>query len=103
LLDKQKFEDARAVGEAAIWADIEGLQTHALIAEAYAGSGMLPKAVFEFETALLCAGRPNEKAEVHAQLAETYLKLKNRAAAVRHAKLGKGLDPDNARLKKLGL
>jgi len=103
LLDKQRFEEARAIGEAAIWADIEGLQTHALVAEAYAGSAMLPKALFELETALLCPGRPNEKAEVHAMLAETQLKLKNRAAAARHVKLGKGLDPDNARLKKLGL
>ena len=103
LLDKQKFDEARAIGESAIWADIEGLMTHTLVAEAYAGSGMLPKAVFELETALLCPGRPNEKAEVHAMLAETYLKLKNRALAAKHSKQGKSLDPDNVRLKKLGL
>jgi hypothetical protein len=102
LLDKQRFEEARAIGESAIWADIESLMTHSLVAEAYAGSGMLPKAVFEWDSALMCPGRPNEKAQVHAMLAETHLKLKNRALAAKHVSLGKSLDPDNPRLKKLG-
>jgi tetratricopeptide (TPR) repeat protein len=103
LLDKQRFEEARAVGEAAIWADVEGLETHTSFAEALAGTGNTQRALFELDSALLCPGRPPEKAEVHAVFAETYLKLKNRALALRHAKLGRELAPDNPRLKKLGL
>jgi tetratricopeptide (TPR) repeat protein len=103
LLDKGRFDEARAIGEAAIWADIEGLETHTAYAEALSGSGNTERALFELETALLCPGRPPEKAEVHAVFAETYLKLKKRPLALRHAKLGRELAPDNARLKKLGL
>jgi cellulose synthase operon protein C len=103
LLEKRRFEEARAIGEAGIWADVEGLEIHTSFAEALAASGDPKRALFELETALLCPGRPHEKAEVHAVFAETYLKLKNRPLALRHAKLGRELMPDNARIKKLGL
>ena len=103
LLDKQRFDEARVIGEAAIWADVEGLETHTSFAEALAATGSPDRALFELETALLCPGRPPEKAEVHAVFAETYLKLKNRPLALRHAKLARELAPDNPRVKKLGL
>jgi hypothetical protein len=64
---------------------------------------MIPRAVYELESAVLCPGRPQEKADAHAQLAETYLKVPNRQAAAKHAALARKLDPKNQRLKKLKL
>jgi cellulose synthase operon protein C len=103
LLDKKLFAEAKQVGEAALWADVEGLQTHALFAEALVANKLIPRAIYELESAVLCPGRPPEKADAHAQLAETYLLVPNRAAALKHVALAKQLDPDNARLKKLKL
>ena len=65
--------------------------------------GSIPRAVYELESAVLCPGRPKEKADAHAQLAETYSLVPNRPAAQKHAALARKLDPENARLKKLKL
>jgi len=100
---RRAYDEAVRVGEAAIYADIEGWETHALFAEALAASKMLPRAIYELETAVLCPARPSEKAAVHAQLAQTYLLVPNRAAAQRHAKLARELDADHPRVKQLKL
>ena len=47
--------------------------------------------------------RPEQKADAHAQLAETYLLVPNRKEAVKHAAEAKRLDPNNPRLAKLKL
>ncbi len=103
LLDRKLFQEAKDVGERALWADIEGLHTHALFAEALAGLKMVPRAVFELESALLCPGRPKELAETHVQLAQTYLMVPNRAKAKEHAAAARKLDPENPRVKQLKL
>ena len=61
LLDKRRFDEARAVGEAAIWADVEGLQTHALVAEAYSGSAIYPKALVRAGDSALVPGPPERE------------------------------------------
>jgi tetratricopeptide (TPR) repeat protein len=98
---RRGYEEAVRVGEAALYADLEGWETHALFAEALAASKMLPRAIYELETAVLCPARPSEKAAVHAQLAQTYLLVPNRAAAVKHAKIARALDKDHPRVKQL--
>lgn len=103
LLDKKKYKEAKAAGEAAVWVEVNGLATHALFAEVLVANKMIPRAVYELESAVLCPGRPKEKADAHAQLAETYLLVPNRPAAQKHAALARKLDPENARLKKLKL
>ncbi len=103
LNGRRAYDEARRVGEAAIYADLEGWETHALFAEALAAGKMLPRAIYELETAVLCPARPSEKAAVHAQLAQTYLLVPNRAAAVKHAKLARELDKDHPRVKQLKL
>jgi tetratricopeptide (TPR) repeat protein len=100
---RRGYEEAVRVGEAALYADLEGWETHALFAEALAASKMLPRAIYELETAVLCPARPGEKAAVHAQLAQTYLLVPNRAAAVKHAKIARELDKDHPRVKQLKL
>jgi hypothetical protein len=75
LLDKKQVAEAKAVGEMAVYADVEGLQTHALFAEALVASKMIPRAVYELESAVLCPSRL-DKAGAHAQLAETTARAK---------------------------
>jgi tetratricopeptide (TPR) repeat protein len=103
LVEKKAFAEARTVGEAAIYADLEGLETHVLFAQALSETGQLPRAVFELESALLCPGEPREYAEVHIRLAELQLKSKNRARATHHAREAQRLDPNNPKLGTLKL
>ena len=48
-------------GEAAIWADMDGLNTHLLFAEALLATGDSERARFELESATLCRGEPAER------------------------------------------
>ncbi len=95
------FEEAVTVGEAAIYADIEGLTTHSLFAEALAKTGHPGRATFELESAVLCPGTPEELAEAHARLAESYLESGQRGRAKAEAATARKLDAKNARLPKL--
>jgi cellulose synthase operon protein C len=101
LLDKKEFKEAKLVGEKATWAEVNGMQTHALFAEVLVANKMIPRAVYELESAVLCPGRPKEKAAVHAQLAETYLLVPNKPAAAKNAAEARKLDPENPKVKKL--
>jgi cellulose synthase operon protein C len=103
LLDRKLYDEAKQVGEMALWADVEGLETHVLLAEALVAKDMLPRAIYELETALLCPGRPQEKADVHARLAEAYLRVPNRKAAAKHLADARKLDPKNGRVTKIKL
>ncbi|MCK6531877.1 MAG: tetratricopeptide repeat protein [Polyangiaceae bacterium] len=101
LLDKKLYKEAKDAGERALWVEISGLETHALFAEVLVANKMIPRAVYELESAVLCPARPEKKADAHAQLAETYLLVPNRPAAQKNAALARKLDPNNPRLKKL--
>jgi hypothetical protein len=103
LLDRKLYKEAKNVGEMAVWAEVNGMQTHALFSQALLALKMTPRAIYELESALLCPGRPNEKADIHAQLAAAYLAVPNRPAAQKHAAEARKLDPKNPRLKKLRL
>jgi thioredoxin-like negative regulator of GroEL len=85
LLELGRVEEAVQAGEAAIWADIDGLTTHRLFAEALAKKGDLGRARFELETATLCGGDPKDRAEAHSRLAELLVKLRNPGEAKRHS------------------
>jgi len=95
------YAEAVQVGEAAIFADVSGLTTHLLFAEALARTGNLERAEFELVSATLCEGTPEEVAEAHVRLAELYLSNKKRALAKKQADAARKLDPKNARLAKL--
>lgn len=103
LVDAGRWEEALRVGRAAVYVDMTGLLTHQLYAEALAGAKRHRDAVFELESALLCPGRPGELADVHAQLAATWLAAGDRAAARRAAAEARKLDPANERLRALAL
>jgi tetratricopeptide (TPR) repeat protein len=101
LVDSGSFEEAVKVGEAAIYADVSGLSTHVLFAEALANTKQRERAIFELESAVLCPGTPAELAEAQARLAELYLSAGKRQQAKEHAGAARVLDPKNARLTKL--
>jgi Flp pilus assembly protein TadD len=101
LIETGAFAEAATWGEAAIYADVEGLSTHALFAEALANTGHRERALFELESALLCQGTPEELADAHARLAELYLEAGKRRAAKEQADAARALDPKNPRLGKL--
>ena len=70
LVDQKAFARAVQVGEAAVYADIEGAPTHMQYARALAGVGRPKDAAFEFESALLTPSRPQDLAAAHLAYAE---------------------------------
>jgi tetratricopeptide (TPR) repeat protein len=91
------FSEAVKVGEAAIYADVEGLSTHLLFAEALAHTGQRERARFELESAVLCEGTPQDMAEAHARLSDLYSSLGKRKEAKQEADKARSLDPKNPR------
>ncbi|HKO53320.1 MAG TPA: hypothetical protein VJV79_36680, partial [Polyangiaceae bacterium] len=101
LNESGAYEQAAQVGEAAVFADVSGLTTHLLFADALARTGKRERAAFELESATLCEGTPEELAEAHARLAELHLASGKRALAKKAAAAARKLDPKNARLVRL--
>ncbi|MCA9641396.1 MAG: hypothetical protein KC492_11900, partial [Myxococcales bacterium] len=87
LLEKKELAEARAAGEAATWADLEGMDTHRVFGEVLLASKMVPRAIFEGQSALLCRGRPKDQAKVHDLLARAYAAVPNAKEAAKHRKL----------------
>jgi Tfp pilus assembly protein PilF len=99
LLAKKRYADAVRAGEAALYADMNGLETHLLFAQALEEAGDLKRARFELESALLCHGEPLQLSLVHARLAQVLKKSKAPAEARRHEAEALRLDPENPLLK----
>ena len=100
LVDSGAFEEAVKVGEAAIYADVSGLTTHRLFAEALANTNQRERAIFELESAVLCPGAPEDLAEAHVRLAELYTSAGKRKQAKQHTDAARVLDPKHTRLPK---
>ena len=96
LVDAGRTAEAVQVGRAAIYVDMEGILTHRLYAQALAAENQLDRARFELESALLCPGRPGEKAEIHGELAALLQKLGRTAEARQHAMKAKEAAASNA-------
>ena len=96
LVRDKQFSEARAVGEAAIFVDVESHAIHSLYATALAETGDHAKAVFELESALACSPRPPEAATLHARLAKEHLAMGNRVKAKADQAEALRLDPANA-------
>lgn len=101
LVTAKRWDDARRIGESAIFVDVLGGQTHALYAKALSASNAHDKAVFELETATMCPGKPPEKATHHALLAQEYLAVKRPADAKKALDEALKLDPENAEAKNV--
>jgi tetratricopeptide (TPR) repeat protein len=105
LLDKlvaaKRWEEARRIGESAIFVDVLGAQTHTLYARALSAQNAHDTAAYELESALLCQSKPPEKATAHALLAQELVTLKRNGEAKRHLDEAIKLDPDNAEAKSV--
>jgi Tfp pilus assembly protein PilF len=101
LLQSGADAEAAQLGEAALYADVSGLTTHVLFAEALSKTGKRERAEFELSSAVLCEGTPEDLAEAHARLAELYASNGKRALSKKEAAAARKLDPKNVRLAKL--
>jgi cellulose synthase operon protein C len=82
LVAKGELAEARKIGEAALYVDIHGGETHALYAEALLGTNATDKAIFEADSALLCGDlKAGSASRANLVLARAYLKKGDRARA----------------------
>jgi tetratricopeptide (TPR) repeat protein len=101
LVAQKRWDEARHVGESAIFVDVTGGPTHVLYARALAAQNAHDKAAFELESALLTNMKPKEKATAHALLAHSLVALNKRPEAAKHRAEALSLDPENAEAKAL--
>ena len=102
--DVTKRDEARRLGEGAIFVDVMGGQTHALYGRALAAQNAHDKAVYEYETALTAGFKEKkDQATAHALMAQSLVALKRTADAQKHRDEAVKLDPDNAEAKAIKL
>jgi tetratricopeptide (TPR) repeat protein len=68
LVAAKSWDEARRVGESAIYVDVESFDVHFGYAQALSATGRHEAATFEAESALLCDAKPEEKAAAQAFL-----------------------------------
>ncbi len=103
LVRGKRWDEARRIGESAIFVDVMGAETHILYARALGAMGAHDKAIYELETALLCPAKPPVLATAHALLARELAAQKRSPEARKHLDEARKLDPDNADAKAVTL
>jgi tetratricopeptide (TPR) repeat protein len=68
LVARKEFAEAVRVGESAVNVDVNGFESHFAFAEALAGTGDKRRAIFEYESALLCPAEPMRMLEAKSRL-----------------------------------
>jgi predicted Zn-dependent protease len=105
LLDKlvgaHLWDEAKRVGEAALYVDVQSAAVHTNYARALAATGEHDAAAFELQSALLCDAKPEEKATTHALLARELSALGDSARARGERDEALKLDPANAEARGL--
>jgi tetratricopeptide (TPR) repeat protein len=99
LVSLHKWDEADAVGEAALYVDVENRDIHVNYARALSAEGRHSQASFELESALLCDGQPRDKAAVHVLLARERATMGDSRGARAHRDQALTLDPGNAEAK----
>lgn len=103
LVAAGRWEEAKRVGEAALYVDVLSPATHVGYARALSATGDHRSASFELDSALLCDAPPPEKAMAHALLARERMALGDLAGARMHRDQAIKLDPDNTEARALKL
>jgi cellulose synthase operon protein C len=81
LVGGKRWDEARRVGQAAIYVDVESAEIHVDYARALSEGGDHAAASFELESALLCDDKPDKRAVALALLAAERLALGDAAGA----------------------
>ncbi|MDX2051958.1 MAG: hypothetical protein SFV15_06155 [Polyangiaceae bacterium] len=84
LLIRGEIDEGVRVGEAAVYADMDGLGTHVAYAELLLRAEKREQAIFELESAALCPGTVAEKEAVWRRLADVAGSLGNAKARDRY-------------------
>ena len=103
LVDMKRWDEAKQVGEAALYVDVESAGIHTAYARALAATGDHRTASFELESGLLCEAKAPELSTMHALLAAERLAVGDAAGARTHRDQALQLDPNNATAKALKL
>ncbi|HEY3819362.1 MAG TPA: hypothetical protein VGL81_19470 [Polyangiaceae bacterium] len=103
LVAAKQWDEAKKVGEGALFVDVQSADVHTGYARALAATGDHVTAAYELESALLCNGKPAEKATAHALLAREKLAMGDAAGARTEKDEAVKLDPENAEAKGLKL
>jgi cellulose synthase operon protein C len=101
LIDRKLWEEARTVGEAAVYVDVTGGAAHMGYARALSALGAHDKAAFEAETASLCKMEKKDVAAAHVLAASSLLALKKNKEAAAHRDEALRIAPDDAAAKAL--
>jgi cellulose synthase operon protein C len=103
LVKAKQWDEARRVGEGAVFVDLLGGPTHVLYARALAATGAHDRAVYELDSALAAGMKGKDAASVHALLAASQAALGRKAEATKARDKALELDPENADAKALKL
>ena len=84
LVQQKQWDEARRVGESAVFVDVTGGPTHALYAQALSAQGAHEAAAYELETAVLAPAKDKaEKVAYYTALASEYTALGKKAEATK--------------------
>lgn len=103
LVKAGRWEEARQVGEGAVFVDILGGPTHVLYARALAHEGAHDRALYELESALAAGMKGKDAAPVHVLMAQSYAALGRKAEATAARDKALAADPESAEAKALKL
>jgi tetratricopeptide (TPR) repeat protein len=103
LVEHEQWDEAKSVGEAAVFAAVGFPTVHVNYGKALAKKGELAKALYEFESATLCQGKPDTMAKAHAAWAAALLEQKNVAEAKKHRDEALKLDANCKEAKALSI
>lgn len=93
LLVKQGlWEEARQVGEGAMFIDVSNPEVHRLYARALARTGRFISAVYELNSAILCKPQTKDLIEIYGELAKAYEKLSQPEMAKQAAEFKRQLE-----------
>ncbi|HEY5146673.1 MAG TPA: hypothetical protein VII82_07885, partial [Polyangiaceae bacterium] len=103
LVAGKQWDEAKRIGESALYVDVESAEMHVNYARALSATGDHTTAAYELESALLCDAKPPDKATALALLATERAALGDMAGARARRDEALKLDPSNAEARALKL
>jgi tetratricopeptide (TPR) repeat protein len=99
LVERGLWEEARQIGEGALFVDVSNPEVHRLYARALARTGHQVSAIFELNSAILCKPENDALKKIYEDLAVGYDKLKETDFAKQAREYGKQLGDSSPKAK----